>query len=72
MKILSTKRYNELVAAEKQVGFALNEVKRKEFCIQRKQRTINNISNLLNKLTKNAKKEELKTTLDKIFKEINN
>ncbi len=72
MKLLSTKRYNELLDTELKVKQAINEVKRKEFCIQRKQKIINNISRELNKLSKNAKKDELKTALDNIFKEINN
>ena len=60
MKLLSTKRYNELLDTELKVKQAINEVKRKEFCIQRKQKIINNISRELNKLSKNAKKDELK------------
>ena len=59
MKLLSTKRYNELLDTELKVKQAINEVKRKEFCIQRKQKIINNISRELNKLSKNAKKDEL-------------
>lgn len=71
MKILSTARYNELLEYEKKVKQASNEVQRKEFCIQRKQKTINNIDKQLNKLPNNPKKDELKAAIDRIGEEIN-
>lgn len=71
MKLLSTKRYNELLEAEKQVKHANNEVQRKEFCIQRKQKKINTIDKLLNKMSKQPKKDELNKTIESIQAEIN-
>ena len=72
MKILSSKRYQELLEAERKVKQASNEVQRKEFCIQRKQRTINNIDKEINKLPINPKKEELSKTIEIIQQEIDN
>ena len=70
MKLLSTKRYNELIEAELKMKQAKNEVQRKEFCIQRKQKTINNIDKEINKLSDNPKKDELSETVKKIEEEI--
>ena len=71
IKIISTKRYNELLNYEKQVKQALGEVQRKEFCIQRKAKVINKIDKELNKLSNNPKKEELQECISNVEKEIN-
>lgn len=72
MRVLSTKRYNELIEAEKKMKQYSGEVQRKEFCIQRKQKVINTIYKELNKLPDNAKKEDLNKALENIQNSINN
>lgn len=71
MKLLSTKRYEELLEAELKVKQAGNEVQRKEFCIQRKQKLINTIEKKLKKLSNKSKKEEYQKTFKDIQEEIN-
>ena len=71
IRIISSKRYKELLNYEKKVKQALGEVQRKEFCIQRKSKVINKIDKELNKLPDNPKKDELQEVINKIDKEIN-
>jgi len=69
MKLLKNKDYKDLVDGEKQ---ARKEIGRKENCIQKKQRKINNIEKLIKKLKPNANKKELNETIDKIKTTIEN
>ena len=72
MKILTTKRYIELVKKAVDLKQATHEIQRKEYHIQKKQNKLNSIEKLISKITSNSKKEELQQTLNKILEIIEN